>query len=46
MKSLKLLFLLVFLGGFFQGCIRLTGHAGYWHQGPEDEEPKIKEVGF
>lgn len=28
------------------GCIRLTGSAGYWSQGPGDEPPKGKTVGF
>jgi len=31
---------------FFGGCIRLSGEAGYWHQGPNDEVPKSKTVGF
>ena len=31
---------------FLSGCIRLTGNAGYWHQGPNDEQPKSKQVGF
>ena len=28
------------------GCIRLTGGAGLWHQGPNDETPKTKQVHF
>lgn len=31
---------------FFGGCIRLSGGAGYWHQGPKDDVPKAKTVGF
>ncbi len=31
---------------FFSGCIRLTGGAGVWKQGPEDEEPVTHQVGF
>ncbi len=30
----------------FSGCIRLTGGAGVWKQGAEDEEPTSHEVGF
>jgi hypothetical protein len=30
----------------FSGCIRLTGSAGYWKKGSEDEAPKSKTVGF
>ena len=28
------------------GCIRVSGGAGYWHQGAEDEAPTVKQVGF
>ena len=28
------------------GCVRITGNAGYWHQGPNDEAPKSKQAGF
>jgi len=28
------------------GCIRLTGNAGYWKQGAEDEAPKVRSAGF
>ena len=28
------------------GCIRLSGSAGFWHQGKENEAPKAKSVGF
>ena len=34
------------MAALFSGCIRLTGGAGYWHKGPEDEQPKVKQVGF
>lgn len=30
----------------FSGCIRLTGGAGVWKQGPEDEAPVTHQVGF
>ena len=28
------------------GCIRLSGSAGYWKKGADDEVPKSKSVGF
>ena len=28
------------------GCIRLSGKAGYWHKGADDEYAKSKQVGF
>ena len=46
MKNSKILFLLLFLCFAFQGCIRLTGNAGYWRQGTDDEAPQVKQVGF
>ncbi|HOW59921.1 MAG TPA: hypothetical protein PLO78_09395 [Candidatus Omnitrophota bacterium] len=46
MKIIKLLFTAFFFVLFFQGCVRVAGTAGYWHQGAEDAEPKVKQVGF
>ncbi len=43
---LKFLFLILSFLISFTGCIRLSGSAGYWHQGPNDEVPKTKQVGF
>ena len=34
------------LGTLGSGCIRLTGNAGYWKQGAEDEASEAKSVGF
>ncbi|OGW82254.1 MAG: hypothetical protein A2Z83_04905 [Omnitrophica bacterium GWA2_52_8] len=31
---------------FLSGCIRIAGGAGVSHQGPADESPKTKSVGF
>ena len=31
---------------FWGGCSHLQGNAAYWYQGPEDEEPKVKQVGL
>jgi len=28
------------------GCVRMTGGAGYWKQGPDDAEPQSKYAGF
>jgi len=28
------------------GCVRVSGGAGYWHKGAEDEAPTVKQVGF
>jgi len=28
------------------GCVRVAGGTGVWYQGPEDEKPKTKTVGF
>lgn len=43
MKKIKFSVLIaVFL--LSAGCIRLTGSAGYWHQGPSDETPQGKSV--
>ncbi len=30
----------------FCGCVRLAGTAGYAYQGPSDESPKVKQLGF
>ncbi len=30
----------------FSSCVRVAGKAGYWKQGPEDEAPAVKQVGF
>lgn len=48
-KNRVLIFLgswLLVLGVFLSGCIRLSGKAGYWHKGPDDEYAKSKQVGF
>lgn len=39
-------FALILLMLIFSGCVRLTGKAGYWKQGPEDAEPQVKQAGF
>ena len=39
-------FFLILIGTLFQGCVRLTGNAGWWHQGTNDESPKAKQIGF
>ena len=44
MRRFLSFFILVIL--FFSGCIRLTGTAGYWKKGSEDESPKSKQVSF
>ncbi len=49
MKNKKPRFLLLAVcffscAAFFSGCIRLTGTAGYWHQGKDDEQPQGKSV--
>jgi hypothetical protein len=42
--SLVIIFFLI--TSTLSGCIRLTGKAGYWHKGKEDEYAKSKQVGF
>jgi len=42
--SLTLFFLLI--GVAVSGCVRVAGGTGVWYQGPEDEAPKTKTVGF
>ncbi len=48
-KSKIVFFILFYLLPFtflLSSCVRLTGNAGVWKQGPEDEEPVSHEVGF
>jgi hypothetical protein len=46
MKNISSILFYLFMLCAFQGCIRLTGSAGYWHQGANDAAPKSKQVGF
>lgn len=39
-------FRLMLIGLVFSGCIRLAGKAGYYHQGPDEDAPQVKEAGF
>lgn len=41
-KLLALLFLMVLLSG----CVRMSGGAGYWKSGEEDEPAELKSVNF
>lgn len=34
------------LTAFFSGCVRLTGGAGVWKQGADDEEPVSHSASF
>ena len=36
----------LFLAAFLSGCIRLTGNAGYWKKGAEEEEATYHGAGF
>ena len=44
LNVLSLWSLVFSLWSCFSGCIRLTGTAGYWKQGPQDEAPKVKQI--
>jgi hypothetical protein len=46
MKRLRLFCLLSVVCCLLSACIRLSGSAGYWKQGENDEVPKSKSVGF
>ena len=48
-KTLRLFLLIThaaLLTTFLSGCIRLTGNAGYWKKGAEDEEAVYHGTGF
>ena len=45
MRGAKLVLGLILAVLTFQGCVRFTGGAGYWHTGPEGEVQN-KSVGF
>ncbi len=43
-KTQQIAVALVLICLAYSGCVRVAGTAGYWHQGPEDEEPQGKQV--
>ncbi len=49
-KKVLRLFLLIthasLLTAFFSGCIRLTGNAGYWKKGADEEQASYHGAGF
>lgn len=44
--KLKSQVLILVLAVLLSGCIRLTGGAGVWKQGADEEEPTTHQVGF
>ncbi|MBU9888950.1 MAG: hypothetical protein KTQ49_03655 [Candidatus Omnitrophica bacterium] len=45
MKRLMVLLALILAGLTVQGCVRMTGNAGYWHSDTEGQV-QSKSVGF
>ncbi|MBP9865029.1 MAG: hypothetical protein KBC91_01355 [Candidatus Omnitrophica bacterium] len=45
MRKLTVWTLTLMIAGL-AGCIRVSGSAGYWKQGADDEVPAVHEAGF